>query len=88
MMLCLTLVSAESVRLRVRISSSLVSERSTFLWIFVLALSWYAGFALAARVTLVPAHPPLLPVPLSIAIAAALVGAATLIWPFRPVRPA
>jgi methionine sulfoxide reductase heme-binding subunit len=79
-MLGLTLITAAFSRLRTRISSGLVAERASFVWIFVLAVAWYVAFAVAARFTLVPHHLPVLPVPLSIAIAAALVGTVTLVW--------
>jgi hypothetical protein len=82
-MLGLTLITAASARVRTRDVSTLVSERTNFIWMFVLALLWYVAFALAARFTLVPAHVPALPVPLSIAIAAALAGAATIGWRSR-----
>ncbi len=82
-MLSLMLITVASGRLRAKISSGFSSERTSFVWIFVLALIWYVAFAVAARFTLLPAHVPLLPVPLSIAVAAALIGAAKLAWPLR-----
>lgn len=85
-MLGLTLVSALSVRLRTGVAPALVSARPHFQWIFVIAALWYVVFAVAARFTLVPAHAPLLPVPLSMAIAAAVLGSGTLIWSLRAGR--
>ena len=83
LMLCLSLLAAVSTRLRARIAPALEAERRHFLWILVLALLWYVAFAMAARVTLVPAHAPLLPLPLWIPAAAALVAAGVLMRRLR-----
>lgn len=82
-MLGLTLISAAPGRLRTSAAPDLMSERTSFVWMFVLALVWYVAFAVVARFTLVPSHLPMLPVPLSLAIAAAFMGAATLLWRMR-----
>lgn len=44
--------------------------------------------ACAARFTLVPAHVPALPVPLSLVFSAALIGTGALIWRLRAAEPA
>lgn len=82
-MLAFTLITAVSARLRTQAPAALVTERSHFQWMFVLALVWYVVFAVAARFTLVPGHNPLLPLPLSIAIAAAILGSVMLMRPMR-----
>jgi hypothetical protein len=82
-MLVLTLISAASASLRSRIGTALLSERTHLHSIFVLALIWYVVFAVAGRFTLVPTHSPPLPVPLSIAIATALLGAGILVRGLR-----
>lgn len=87
-MLGLSLIAVASARLRTRISFAFASELKNFVWIFVLALTWYAAFAVAARFTLVPAHVPALPVPLSLVFAAALIGTGALIWRLRAAEPA
>ncbi len=76
-MLGLALIAGLAARVRSS-SAALVAERVCFHWIFVLALAWYVVFATAARFTLVPAHAPILPVPLAIAIVGALIGAGVL----------
>jgi len=72
-----------SMRLRTRMAAALAAERTHFLWILVLALLWYVAFAMAARLTLVPAHAPALPMPLWMPIAAALVAAGVLLRRLR-----
>ena len=79
-MLILALFAAASSRLRAGSTPALVSARLNFHWIFLLALIWYVAFALTARHTLVPAHTPLLPVPLLVVAAVALIGAAALVY--------
>ena len=81
-MLSLTLLAAASARLRGKVSFDVASERTNFVRILVLALTWYVAFAVAARFTLVPPHIPMLPLPLSVAIVATLIGAATLAAPY------
>jgi hypothetical protein len=85
-MLSLTLITALSARWRTRVAPALVWERTHFQCVFVIAVLWYVVFAVAARFTLVPAHAPLLPVPLSLAIAGAVLGVGTLIWRMRAGR--
>jgi methionine sulfoxide reductase heme-binding subunit len=79
-MLGLSLIAAASAGLRTRTIPGLASQRRHFHWIFLLALLWYVAFAVAARFTLVPAHIPPLPMPLSIATAGALMGVATVLF--------
>lgn len=81
-MLGLTLVTALSVRFRTGVAA-VASERTHFQVIFVIAVLWYVAFAVAARFTLVPAHAPVLPMPLWMAIAGAVLGSSTLIWSLR-----
>lgn len=83
-LLGLTLMSALAARSHRPASAAIAAERRHFQWIFVLALIWYVAFAVAARVTLVPTHTPLLPVPLYLAVTAALLGLGTLIPRSRP----
>jgi sulfoxide reductase heme-binding subunit YedZ len=52
-----------------RTTAKLVTERDHFFIAYALALGWYIAFALAGRVTVVPAHVMALPLPLSVAIA-------------------
>jgi sulfoxide reductase heme-binding subunit YedZ len=51
-----------------RTTAKLVTERDHFFVAYALALGWYVAFALAGRVTVVPAHATALPLPLSVAI--------------------
>lgn len=75
----ITLVNAVSGRLRTRGNPALTSKRTYFQWIFVLALAWYLVFAVASRFTLPSVQRPVLPVPLSAAVAAALLGVGMLV---------
>jgi hypothetical protein len=52
-----------------RTTTRLVAERDHFFVAYALALAWYVAFALAGRVTVVPAHAVVLPLPLAVAIA-------------------
>lgn len=78
-MLALTLAGAAAARLRGAATPAIAAERRHFQWLFVLALAWYVVFAVAARVTLLPAHAPLLPIPLYLAAAGAVLGLGTLV---------
>ena len=51
-----------------RTTARLVTERDHFFVVYALALTWYVAFALAGRVTVVPAHAVTLPLPLTVAI--------------------
>ena len=52
-----------------RTTAKLFAERDHFFVAYALALRWYVAFALAGRVTVVPTHALVLPLPLSVAIA-------------------